>query len=339
MTATNVEAMMRRIAALIAKADSTEFPEEAKSLRAKAEELLTRYRIEESDLISSGELATTPVSRKIDVTSMSTEFRNDHYWMWQSVARHCGLRSHEDWGTNSAGIRGYVATAVGYDVDIRLAEMIFQSALLVFGQHLEPEVDPKDSDAVNVYRLRSAGIPRNQIARLMWCASLGSDGAAAHAKAGRLYKEECERRGEDATVSGRAINATTYRKAYAKRFSMEFSRRLREARDAADSVGGGLVLVGRAAKVDEAFYTLFPAYRPTPEPEGAEEVVSPHSEAKSKGLTKAQLLKIEREYYGPAAKAASAAAVNAVAQVRLDRTNRADRLEERTGYGTKEISR
>jgi hypothetical protein len=325
---TNLEGLMNRISALIAKADSTPFPEEAKTYRAKAEELLRKYRIEESELISTGGTEITPVVRRIDVSRSGAEFLNAHFWIWNAVARHCGIRSHEDW-VRTGSKYGYVATAVGYDVDLRWAEMLFASALLVFGQHLEPEVDPNETDAENVYRLRSAGIPRNKIANMLWGASLGSQGAPAHGKAGRLYKEECERRGEQPIVSGRTVNAKTYREAYAQKFVTAFERRLREARDAANSSAGALVLVGRSEKVDEAFYKLFPHLRPKTAPETTEVTVSGGS-GKTKALSKTEQARIHRLYYGPAAQAAGSAARVAAAKVRLDRsTTAADRLAER----------
>jgi hypothetical protein len=334
---TNLEGLMNRISALIAKADSTSFPEEAKTYRAKAEELLRKYRIEESELITTGATEITPVARKIDVSRSGAEFLNAHFWIWNAVAKHCGVRSHADW-QRSGGVYGYVATAVGYDVDLRWAEMLFASALLVFGQHLEPEVDPNETDAENVYRLRSAGIPRNRIANLLWGASMGSDGAPAHGKAGKLYKEECERRGEGALVSGRQVNAKTYREAYAQKFVIAFERRLRESRDAANSDDGALVLLGRADKVDEAFYTLFPDLRPKPATEETV-TVSAGRKGKERGISKAERARIDRLYHGPAARAAGTAAKDAAAKVRLDRsTTAADRLAEHPSSTAPELN-
>jgi hypothetical protein len=327
----NLDGMMNRIAALIAKAESSEFPEEAKTFRAKAEELLRKYRIEESELISTGEAAITPRSKKIDVSRAGAEFLSEHYWIWNAVAKHCGVRFHAVW-VRTGEKHGYAATAVGYDVDLRWAEMLFASALLVFGQSLEPEYNPAETAEENIYRLRSAGIDRQSIAEKVF----GRKGAHQGASVGRIYKEECARRGETAAVSGRTVNAKTYRAIYARRFVDAFERRLREARDAANSDAGALVLVGRSAKVDETFYKLFPQY--APKPKTNEPAVTATSSKPSKGLTKAERERINREHYGPAARAAATAANAAAGKVRLDRsTTHTDRLEERAGYDNKEI--
>lgn len=336
----DLEAMMRKIAALLAKADSTQaqYPDEAAAFRTKAEELLAKYRIEENDLITEGGAEIRPVFREILVTRSGSEFMNEHFWLWLAVAKHCGVKHSTDW-KRSGETYGYTAGVVGYDVDIRLAELIFSSALLVFGQCLEPDVSPNETDAENVYRLRSAGIPRNRIACLLWGASMGSDGAPAHGKVGKLYKEECERRGEDAAVSGRAINAKTYRAAYARQFVSAFERRLRVARDAADSATGSLVLVGRNERLEEAFYARYPHLRPKTEAEADAAPSGTQKARKTKELTKAQIDRINRTYYGPAARAAGAAAVTAADKVRLDRAAPTSRLDESAPATNKEISR
>ncbi len=322
----DLNSIMRKIAALLANADNeATTPEAAKTYRAKAEELLAKYRLEEEELIAeTGEIL--PIFREIVVTRSGAEFMNQHFWLFQYVAKHCGVRHSTDW-KRVDGKYGYVAGVVGYDVDVRLCELIFSSAILVFGQCLEPEIDPKQTDAENVYRLRSAGIPRNRIANLLWGASMGSDGAPAHGKAGKLYKEECERRGENAAVSGRAINAKTYRAAYADHFTYAFNRRLREARDAADAVVGSIVPVGRAERVEEAFYARFPNLRPATTTE-VEETAPGGKPAKTKAISKAEMERLDRKYYGAAARAASGAAKEAASKVRLDRAGQADRLDE-----------
>jgi Protein of unknown function (DUF2786) len=315
---------MRRISGLLAKADSTEFPEEAASLRAKAEELIARYRIEEEDLIATADAgAAVPVSRIVVVADTNSEFKNYHYWIWNAVARHCEVRFDASWKSIDGKLQ-WAATVVGYDVDIRLAEMLYNSARLVFGAHLEPSYDASETDAENVYRMRNAGMERNRIANILWRADVGSAGAVAHGRVAKLYKAECERRGEDPRVTGRKVNAKTYRLAYAEGFTTSFSRRLREARDAADAVVGAIVSPGRAARVEEAFYDLFPYRRPNPEAR-EEAKAEATSRRKERRITKAEAAKFNRLYYGQAAERAHEAAREAAAKVLLDRPQRAPR--------------
>lgn len=54
-----------RVQGLLAKAESTEFPEEAEALMAKAQELMTRHAIDEAMLSASGKLGSDPVESEV----------------------------------------------------------------------------------------------------------------------------------------------------------------------------------------------------------------------------------------------------------------------------------
>jgi hypothetical protein len=334
--ALDLNGMMRKIAALIANADNVATPPEAaRTYREKAEELLRKYQLEEESLImETGQIL--PIYREVIITRHGAEFRDRHFWLWTLVAAHCGVRYVTEWKRQADNHFAYVSMTVGYDVDVRLAELIFSSALLVFGQCLEPDVDTKLSDVDNVYRLRSAGIPRNRIANLLWGASMGSSGAVAHGRVSTLYKQACEARGEDARVTGRNVNAKTYREAYARSFCLEFGQKLRLARDAADAAVGALVSVDRAKRVEEAFYARFPSERPVTDTESDAAPAGAVKPAKARQLSKATINQYHRMTNSPAAQMAAAAASDAVGKVRLDRAGRANRIEE-SGCDTKEI--
>ena len=58
------EAMMNKIRALLAKAESTDYAEEASTYLDKATELMAQYRIDEATLIASGEAAADPIEKR-----------------------------------------------------------------------------------------------------------------------------------------------------------------------------------------------------------------------------------------------------------------------------------
>jgi hypothetical protein len=62
--ATAESGMLAKIRALLAKAESTTFPEEAESLSAKAQELMARHRIDRA-LVDVGDATSGPVGRRI----------------------------------------------------------------------------------------------------------------------------------------------------------------------------------------------------------------------------------------------------------------------------------
>jgi hypothetical protein len=320
----DLEGTMRRIAGLIAKADhpATD-PVEAAAFRGKAEELLRKYRLEEEDVIAGEVGSVEPVYRQADIAALSSEFKHYHTLMWAYVAKHTGVLFVTRYESDR---QGYVAHVVGYDVDIRMAEILFNSARLMMIAKLEPEVDAKLSDKQNIYRLRSAGIDRQRIAEMVW----GKRGHQEGLRVGRLYQEACADRGEDAVVSGRSVNAATYRAVYAREFVMHFATRLQQARDAADSVGGTLVLSGRYERVQEAFWTRFPDLRPKPaEEQPTATTTSPTRKGRQrKAVTKADEAYWDRMYYSATARRASAAGRAAADAVSLERVQGAKRVTD-----------
>lgn len=58
------EAMMNKIRALLAKAESTDFAEEAEAFLDKATALMAQYRIDEAALIASGEVQADPIEKR-----------------------------------------------------------------------------------------------------------------------------------------------------------------------------------------------------------------------------------------------------------------------------------
>lgn len=319
----NLEKMMNRIAALIAKAESTTHEAEAATYRAKAEELMRKYQLAEEDLIATDQFAILPIMRKIRLSEYASPYRHFHNWMFTPIAKHTGIRFVQRYEES-----GYTAYAVGYDSDLRYAEFLFNAARLMMISRLEPTVDLSLSDAENVYRLRTAGIERNRIAQMMWSADLGKAGHSAHAKVGKLYREACEARGEDATVSGRQISASTYREVYAREFVTQIYWRLQDARNAVDSLTGTLVPAGRAARVEEEFYRLFPEQRPAPAPEAPETNGKPQ---KSKALSKSAKAQVHRLYGSPTARRAAKAGREAADSVAIERVARAGRLPGESG--------
>jgi hypothetical protein len=84
------------------------------------------------------------------------------------------------------------------------------------------------------------------------------------ARVGRLYKAECEERGEQPLLSGRGVTGKAYREQYADQFITTLHGRLWQARQAAGVSGGGLELHGRKERIKEAFYAAYPDQRPKP---------------------------------------------------------------------------
>lgn len=337
-----VEKMMAKVRALLDTAESLSEsnPEASANYRAKAEDLMRKYRIEEENLIAADPTSVEPITFNIDLCESGNVFSGRYVDLFHAIAVHTGIRATYRYAVSeTTGKRVAMAMGAGYESDVRYAEYLFTNARLVFQERIEPKVKPELSDAENCYRLRSAGIERNRIANMLWGASMDSDGAHFHGKVGKLYKEACVARGEDPKLNGRQINAKTFREVYAREFVTSMYSRLREAQNAADSIGGALTLHGRSERVDEAFFTRFPEYRPSTEVAERKECEdckkTKHESGKCKihrprKWTQADEARWQRLHNGATARAASKAGADAAREVELTRSARAKRLGEDT---------
>lgn len=265
---TDLDKMLKRIQALIAKADGTDYPEEAATFRAKAEALMHQYRIEESMLASAAPAGSiVPVWQTWPVCRTDSEFRNHYTQIAAYILHHIGGRCVFTVTSKDDGLWD-VMICVGYESDLRYGEMLFTSAMLAFGNLLEPKHDPTLSDQVNAYRMRKAGMEGWKIAYVLWGYKLGLDpnpnsvGRNA-GKARRLYRAQAVVLGEDPKeLMGQGNNVETYRRSYAEGFVSEIWNRLLRMRYTKGEESQGLVLAGRKEAVAEAFYERYPQYRP-----------------------------------------------------------------------------
>lgn len=311
----------------------------AANYRQKAEDLMAKYRIAEEGLISEGNAGIVPA--KIEIVLLEAESEFDQYYnsLWYYIADHCGLKTFTQyvWIGTRMGLKAH---AVGYAADLRYAEFLWLATRLVFSGKLEPSVNPRLSDLDNVYHLRSAGIERNRIAKLIW----GAPTHANNAKVTRLYAQACAERGEDPVVAGRDMKASDYRENYARGFTYRLTYRLQAAKDAAGESNGGIVLHGRKERVEEAFYVEFPSRRPKPRVEVEDEAETgpcPRCEAAKTGecrehrtrkVTREEMRRWDRKTNGAAAVAGRRAGRTAADDVKIVQTaERSGRVAPATG--------
>ena len=252
-----------KIRALLANAESfreSGNEDAAASFEAKAFQFMRDYKIAEEEALALDPTIAVPTSLIIEFKMEGYELSSFLVDIIREIAKHTGCR------VNVARLADWITwqfTLVGYEGDIRYAEFLWTSAFLMFTTKVSPTWDASLPEAENIYRMRQAGHERKTIAQRAW--GNGED-AAARSKVQRIYLREAKSRGEVALATGLGFDAKRYRQAYARAFVDTLRHRLRVARDAADSVSGGLVLAGRADRVDDAFYELFPDMRPSTAP-------------------------------------------------------------------------
>jgi hypothetical protein len=112
------DAVVAKVRALLAKAESTDYPEEAEALSAKAQELITRYAIDRVLLDANDDDA--PIARRV---SVDEPYARAKAQLLASVAR--ANRCRSVW---SSGIG--CSTIVGFDTDVENVELLYSSLLV-----------------------------------------------------------------------------------------------------------------------------------------------------------------------------------------------------------------
>lgn len=330
-----------KIQALLAKAASCQelgHDEEASMFRAKAEELMRKYHMEEEEALAVDPTSVSPILKTVLVRSGGQgqgDLSSQYNKIFMGICRHTGVRAYlnvtNDWST--------VASVVGYEGDVRYTEFLWTAAYLMFSTRIDPTWDARRSEDENIFLLRQSGIERRRIADMAWG---NGDDPAARSKVQRIYKREAARRGEDILASGLGFTASTYRQAYADSFTTTLLRRLRDARDAADSVHGAMELSGRAARVDEMFYEKFPECRPPTGPvapwvdprtdcskckKAKSGACNDHAYLRERSWTAADDRRHYALHYSASAQAGRASGTTAAENVVISRSERAGRLE------------
>jgi hypothetical protein len=319
-----------KIQALLANADDENLSEAARAAyHAKAQELMRLYQIAEEEALASDPTSVKPIVRKIILVDRHSALSGWYSIAFGAIAHHTGVRYAINYSWP------YTATVVGYEGDVRYTEFLWTAALLMFSTRIDPTWSDDLTEAENIYRLRNAGIERRRIADRAW---QNGNEPAARSKVQRIYTRECARRGEEPRAAGLAHDTETYRYAYAQSFVDTLRTRLRDARDAVDSVHGALVLHGREDRVNEAFYELFPQHRPSDTPP-APATPCPKCAKAASGVcrghkwNKSDEARWQRYNNSVAARAGKASGREAAEGVHIDRVSRPNRVEEGGPHG------
>ena len=110
--------ILGRVQALLAKAESTEFPEEAEALFAKAQELITRHSIDEV-LARTRSSSDKPEMRRLQ---MEAPYASAKFTLISAVGRANDI--------TVVGDQNYLVTLIGFRTDLDAVEMLFASLVI-----------------------------------------------------------------------------------------------------------------------------------------------------------------------------------------------------------------
>ena len=252
MSETNTAAkMLERVRALLAKADSSEFPAEAESFRAKADEIMTAYAIEQWQ-VDAAQQGTTkraePVSVLFEMSWYRTSPHKDHIWnLMQSCAFHCRVKLVY-WRYDGK------IPAVGLQSDIDYFDMLFTHLMLQMAANLEPKPDPSQPMIENLVRLKESGMKWERIVKLL--NDIGQmDDTRITSRLTSMYRAYCKKHNRVQQTTSPA----TYQRSYATGFVQEIRVRFDVMDRAKEEKGTGMELAIRDIRkvVAEAATEMF----------------------------------------------------------------------------------
>lgn len=316
-----------KVRSLLALADSERAlgnDEAADAATAMAMRFMADYNIAQEEALAVDPTIAVPTHLVITLTVRDWQVAGYVPSIVRQIAFHTGCLVKVEYVDF-----GYRFTLVGYDLDLRHAEFLITSAHLMFTTRIAPVWDENRAEAENIFYLRNAGIERREIADKAWGYGAGKE-AKNRSKVQRIYLKECARRGEDVRAAGLGFDTKLYREAYAAQFVSTLTRRLREARDAANSVGALPALAGRADRVQAAFEEMFPPAAPvavrTEDPTKdcarcakAKTTCNSHTAWRERSWTKTDQIQSDRREYSASARAGRASGRHAAEAVTVQR--------------------
>jgi hypothetical protein len=257
--------MLEIVRGLLAKAASTPFEAEAETFRAKADQLMESYAIDEWEAAQGvqGSSARTPVLRHVDFS-----------WYWKDEEE---MYAGALWGLMGAVYRhvrcvtvgmkagaggGQTMPVIGLESDLDFADMLFTDLMIQLFRDIDPKVDPDKSYEENLRMFKEAGFNWNVTVERMQAAGYGTDMTPqkAYHKMSHDYRRYCKRTGIEQDYS----NWKTYRRSYAGGFCYKVQERLRAmSAERQTEQTGSMAIALRDIRlvVNEAIFEFFPDLR------------------------------------------------------------------------------
>ena len=260
--------MLERVRALLAKAASTEFEEEAEAFRAKADELMTKYAIEmwmveQAQAGKTGQ--TKPELRDMNIDwwwKMDNDLSEALWSVFSSVCTHCRCTI----AVAKASYNSKTVPVVGMPADLGYADMLFTHLFMQMVDTMDPHPRPGEPLIEALVRMKEAGLKWEEIFRRLRHAGYYPENERWNPSkmdyAGK-YTAYCKQHNRERV----RVTPSVYRRSFATGFTSELRIRFREMRKQQESsLGSGMEVALRdiSVVVREAMYDFFPDMRPHP---------------------------------------------------------------------------
>lgn len=251
---------LEQVRALLAKAESTEYEAEADVFRAKADEIMTSYSIEQWQIDDAQDdvnrKGREPERRDVNIAWYhAQQYRHIYQDMWflfGAVARHCRCKVVW-WGGG-----GDTVPVLGLPSDLDYFDLLFTHLQLQLFNQIHPGVQDGDSYIEALVRMKEAGMKWEAIGEKLIAAGL-MDGPYTRNVGVRFtkeYTEHCEETGRERKY----INPKTYQRSFTEGFRAQVVIRLdKQNKDAKRKGGTGmeLAVIDIKKKLDEEANQMF----------------------------------------------------------------------------------
>jgi len=251
--------VLRKVQALLDKADATSFPEEADALRQKADDMMLAWAIQEHELDQARPVheRRKPGKRIVHVCGPNSVIREQLADLLAAISLHSRCRIVFHGLDRRFKDRELTSTVVGYESDLDYVEMLFTSLRVQMATKLEPKPDPNLSFEDNLVIMKEAGMKWQRIHALL-CPDTPWERRHGVRYTG-IYTNFCKRHEKSRMYTAPG----TYSKNFALGFVSEINRRLSLIRKQQESDHGpmDIVLYDAANAVNQAFQDAFPNLR------------------------------------------------------------------------------
>lgn len=255
MTATAKDDLLRKIAGLMAKAESTEHEGERRVFMEKADELMMKYSIELWELAQREQNKVDGRQPIIQDFDYSWAFSSGGFpeicealWsMFCSVASYatCSIVFHKQhYSGETKMYRSGTVPVIGTIADLGYMQLLFTSLMTQLIDATHPKWDKNKGYEENLRTFREAGWGWLEVARIAQDNGVdtGMSVSDARHKQAHAYRRWCKKMG----IEQNYAHFKTYRRNFAEGFASRIDARLRETRaHTAQSTGSGMELALR----------------------------------------------------------------------------------------------
>lgn len=266
MSSLNKEDVLRKVRALIERAEHANTPEpEAESCRIKADQLMLVYAIESFDLEGADQdEKNRPELREFWYGETGDRQADDELcMMYHAMAKHCGAKiGHFGWR---------MSKVVGYASDLDYLDLMFTSVRMDLSSKVGLKADPSISLEDNVAAFKSAGWAWKPIYDELMKAGIlpyydnghsyvpKKDGGLTF----RAYKRWLKAHpGEEHIGENPKRYKLGFIKGYSETVQVRIMRMTKERQNTVEEKGYGIVLYARGEELDEFLWEQFPDQRP-----------------------------------------------------------------------------